>query len=218
MNNNKPTERTRVKRLPRRGAYDKETIHAILDEGVVCHVGIAINGQPFVIPMAYARDGDRVLIHGSRASRVVKAIADGADVCVTVTHTDGLVLARSAFHHSMNYRSVVILGKGRAIEEPAEKRDAFRRYFDHLIPGRWSEVRKPNDVENKQTLIVEIPIDEASAKARTGGPVDDDEDYALDVWAGVLPLQQVAGAPVPDEKLRDGIDVPDHVQDYRKKI
>ena len=216
MKNNAPSDRTRVKRLPKRGAYDRETIDAILDDGVVCHVGLSVEGQPFVIPMAYSRDGDRILIHGSKASRVAKAIAAGADVCVTVTHTDGLVLARSAFHHSMNYRSVVILGNGRAIDDEKEKLEAFRRYFEKLIPGRWQDVRPPNEVEMKQTLLVEVPIDESSAKLRTGGPVDEDEDYALDVWAGVLPLAQTPGEPVPDEKLRDGIDVPDHVKDYRK--
>lgn len=216
MSNTPPSDRARVRRLPKRGAYDRETIDAILDEGVVCHVGFQVDGQPYVIPMAYARDGDRILIHGSKASRTLKAVAAGADLCVTVTLSDGLVLARSAFHHSMNYRSVVILGKGRAIEDPGEKMDAFRHYFDGLVPGRWDAVRPPNDVEMKQTLIVAVPIDEASAKARTGGPVDEDEDYALDTWAGVLPIAQTTGEPVPDEKLRDGIDVPAHVRDFRK--
>jgi hypothetical protein len=217
MKNNPPSDRARVKRQPKRGAYDRETIHAILDEGLVCHVGIVENGQPFVMPMTYARDGERILIHGSRASRVMKAIAAGAEVCVTVTHADGLVLARSAFHHSMNYRSVVILGKGRALEDPGEKREGFRRYFEGLIPGRWDHVREPNDTEMKQTLLVEIPISESSAKARTGPPVDDDEDYALDTWAGVLPMQHLTLDAVPDEKLEDGIDVPEHVRNYRRK-
>lgn len=217
MNDTPPSDRSRVKRLPKRAAYDRVTIDAILDEGLVCHVGFQVDGQPYVIPMAYARDGDRILIHGSKASRALRAIADGIDLCVTVTLSDGLVLARSAFHHSMNYRSVVVLGRGRAIEDTQEKLDAFRRYFDRLIPGRWDEVRAPNDVELKQTLIVAVPLDEASAKARTGGPLDDDEDYALDTWAGVIPLAQEALPPVPDEKLRDGIDTPDYAKNYRKK-
>ena len=217
MNNNAPSDRSRVKRQPRRGAYDRKTIHAILDEALVCHVGIVENSQPFVMPMTYARDGDRILIHGSKASRAMKAIASGADVCVTVTRTDGLVLARSAFHHSMNYRSVVILGKGRAIEDTDEKREGFRRYFERLIPGRWDHVREPDEAEMKQTLLVEIPLDEASAKARTGPPVDEDDDYALGVWAGVIPIRETAGAPVPDDRLRDGIEMPEHVKEFGPK-
>ena len=214
---NAPSDRTRVKRLPKRGAYDKDTIHAILDEGLVCHVGIAVDGQPFVMPMAYARDGDRILIHGSRASRVMKAIADGVDLCVTVTHNDGLVLARSAFHHSMNYRSVVILGRGRSIDDAKEKLDAFRRYFDGLIPGRWDDVRPPNRVEMDQTLMVEVPIDEVSAKARTGPPAEEEEDYALDAWAGLIPMESVANPPVADDHLRDGVDTPDYATYYTRK-
>lgn len=147
----------------------------------------------------------------------MKAIASGADVCVTVTRTDGLVLARSAFHHSMNYRSVVILGKGRAIEDPEEKREGFRRYFEGLIPGRWDHVREPDETEMKQTLLVEIPIDEASAKARTGPPVDEDDDYSRDVWAGIIPIHEISGAPVPDDKLREGIEMPGHVKEFGKK-
>jgi nitroimidazol reductase NimA-like FMN-containing flavoprotein (pyridoxamine 5'-phosphate oxidase superfamily) len=212
-----PSDRTRVKRLPKRGAYDEETLHAILDEGLVCHVGFAMEGQPYVMPMTYARDGDQILIHGSKASRAMKVIAAGADVCVTVTHNDGLVLARSAFHHSMNYRSVVVLGKGRAIDDPEEKLDAFRRYFDRVIPGRWSEVRPPNAVEMNQTLMVAIPIDEASAKARTGPPSDEAEDYALDVWAGVIPMETIASPPEPDDQLRDGIAAPDYAIGYSRR-
>ncbi len=208
-----PSERTRVKRLPGRGAYDKDTIHVILDEGLVCHVGFVLDGQPFVMPMAYARDGERILVHGSRASRAMKVVAAGADLCVTVTHNDGLVLARSAFHHSMNYRSVVLLGRGRSIDDPEEKLDAFRRYFDRLIPGRWDDVRPPNQVEMNQTLMVEIPIDEASAKARTGLPSEEEEDYALDVWAGIIPMELTAGPPTPDDRLRDGTEIPNYIKD-----
>ena len=214
---NAPSDRTRVQRLPKRGAYDKNTIHAILDEGMVCHVGFSIDGQPYVMPMTYARDGDRILVHGSRASRAMKAVASGVDVCVTVTHNDGLVLARSAFHHSMNYRSVVLLGRGRSIDDPKEKLDAFRRYFDALIPGRWNDVRSPNEVEMDQTLMVEIPVDEASAKARTGPPSEEEEDYALDMWAGVIPMKVTMDAPVADDQLRDGIEIPDYVRDYSGK-
>jgi nitroimidazol reductase NimA-like FMN-containing flavoprotein (pyridoxamine 5'-phosphate oxidase superfamily) len=212
-----PSDRTRVKRLPKRGAYDKETIHAILDEGLVCHVGFAVDGQPFVMPMTYARDGDRILIHGSRASRAMKAVAAGADACVTVTLNDGLVLARSAFHHSMNYRSVVMLGKGRAIDDPEAKLEAFRRYFDRLIPGRWNDVRPPSRSEMDQTYMVEIPIDEASAKARTCPPTEEEADYALDAWAGVIPMETTVGAPIPDDQLRDDIATPDYVSNYTRK-
>lgn len=215
---NAPSDRTRVRRLPKRGAYDKESIHAILDEGVVCHVGFVSDGHPFVMPMTYARDGERLLLHGSRASRALKAIAGGTDVCVTVTHNDGFVLARSAFHHSMNYRSVVVLGRGRAIEDPEAKLEAFRRYFDVLIPGRWDDVRPPNQVEMDQTLMVEIPLDEASAKARTGMPSDEEEDYALDTWAGLIPMSTAIHAPVPDDQLRDGIDTPDYATTYTRRL
>lgn len=217
MNNNAPSDRTRVKRLPKRGIYDKASIHRILDEGLVAHVGFVVDGQPYVIPVAYARDGERLLLHGSAASRMLRTLADGADCCVTVTLTDALVLARSAFHHSMNYRSVVVLGKGRAIEDPEEKMDAFARFFDAVVPGRWNEVRHPNDVEMKQTLLVEVPITEASAKARTHGALDDDEDYALPIWAGLIPLELKPEAPVPDDRLVEGVVTPDYATHYTRK-
>jgi len=217
MGSDAPSHRTRVKRLPKRARYDAETIHRILDEGLVCHVGFVADGQPVVMPTAYARDGERLLLHGSSASRLLRAIAGGVEICVTVTQVDGLVLARSAFHHSMNYRSVVIFGRGRAIEDPAEKMDAVRRFIEHLIPGRWKDAREPDAAEMKATLVVEIPIAESSAKMRSGPPVDDDADYALRHWAGVLPFSLVPGEPVPDERLPEGIDLPDYLERYTRR-
>jgi len=218
MNDNQaPSERTRVKRLPKRGAYDRETIHRILDEGLVAHVGLVVDGNPVVTPMTYARDGERLLFHGSTASRTMRTLASGAEACVAVTQVDALVLARSAFHHSMNYRSVVVFGKARAITDPEEKLAAFRRFFDRLIPGRWKDVRSPNQVEMNQTLMVEIPIDEASAKARTGGPIDEDDDYALQVWAGLIPFSFTPDEPVPDETLPDDVEMPEYVRSYTRR-
>lgn len=211
-----PTERTKVKRLPKRAAFDRETVYRILDEGFVCHVGFTIDEQPFVIPTLYARNNDELIIHGSSASRMLRNLAQGVDVCVTVTLVDGLVLARSAFHHSMNYRSVVVFGTAHLIEDDAEKYEASRTFTEHITPNRWQEIRPPNTLELKATSILRLPIEEASAKIRTGGPVDDDEDYALDVWAGIVPLKLTADAPVDDEKLREGISVPDYVLDYAK--
>jgi nitroimidazol reductase NimA-like FMN-containing flavoprotein (pyridoxamine 5'-phosphate oxidase superfamily) len=211
-----PSDRTRVKRVPERGKYDRNTINAILDEGLVCHVGFAVEGQPFVIPTGYARDGDRIIIHGSSASRMIRALDEGIDVCLTVTLLDDLVLARSAFHHSMNYRSVVVLGKATLVDDWDDKMEAMRILTEHLIPGRWDDCRAPNDIEMKATAIMEIPIDEASAKIRTGPPGDDDEDYALPHWAGLIPLKPEAGTPVPDPKLTGGVTPPDYVVNYRR--
>ncbi|MCB1024899.1 MAG: pyridoxamine 5'-phosphate oxidase family protein [Acidobacteria bacterium] len=199
------TPRTKVKRIPKRGNFDRKTIYSILDEAFICHVGFAVDGQPFVIPTAYARSGDNMLIHGSSASRMMRSLSEGIDVCVTVTLIDGLVLARSAFHHSMNYRSVVVFGKARLIEEKTEKYEALRLFTEHVIPNRWDEVRKPNDLELKATTVLSLPIEEASAKIRTGDPVDDEEDYDLDVWAGVMPLKLTAGKLIDDKALRKGI-------------
>jgi nitroimidazol reductase NimA-like FMN-containing flavoprotein (pyridoxamine 5'-phosphate oxidase superfamily) len=210
------TEKTRLRRIPKRGAFDRETINGILDEAFICHVGFAVDGQPYVIPTGFARVGNTLLIHGSSASRMLRNLADGIGVCVTITLLDGLVLARSAFHHSMNYRSVVILGKAKVIEDEKEKNDALFALSEHIIPGRWAAVREPASLELKATLVLSLPIDEASAKIRAGDPVDDDEDYDLNVWAGVLPLQTIAGAPIPDTKLKDGIDVPSHVKNYKR--
>lgn len=217
MNQKNPGDRTRVRRIPKRGAYDRPTIDAILDEALVCHAGFVVEGQPFVIPTLHARDGDRVLIHGSAASRMLTTLDTGVDVCLTVTLADGLVVARSAFHSSMNYRSVMLFGRARVVEDPAAKMEALRALVEHLIPGRWDDCRLPNDTEMKATLILEMPIDEASAKIRTGGPIDDDEDYATKHWAGVLPFQTGTGAPVPDEKLAPGIGLPAYLRNYTRK-
>jgi len=212
-----PSDRTRVKRVPERGQYDRTSIDAILDEGLVCHVGFAVEGQPFVIPTGYARDGDRIIIHGSSASRMLRSLQQGIDVCLTVTLLDDLVLARSAFHHSMNYRSVVVLGKATLVDDWDEKMEAMRLLTEHLIPGRWDDCRPPNDIEMKATAIMEIPIDEASAKVRTGPPGEEEEDYALPHWAGLIPLTPQAGAPVPDPKLEGGIEAPGYVRNYKRK-
>ena len=209
--------RTRVKRLPERGAYDRETVNSILDEGLVCHVAIAVEGQPFVMPMTYARCGDRLLIHGSGGSRLMRALEGGAEVCVAVTHLDGLVLARSAFHHSMNYRSVVIFGRARAIEGDDAKTAAFREFFEHVLPGRWDDVRKPNGKELAQTAVIELSLDEVSAKIRTGLPADDDEDYELPTWAGLIPFESTQLSPEADPKLPDGISLPDYLEGYSRK-
>ncbi len=194
-----PSPRAQVRRLPDRGAYDRETIHAILDEGLVCHVGFVIEGQPHVIPMSYGRDGERLLLHGSAASRLVLGMGAGWPVCLTVTLLDGLVLARSAFHHSMNYRSVVIFGKAVPVSDPVGKVAALRAISEHIVPGRWEAVRPPSDRELAMATVLAVPIDEASAKIRTGPPKDDPEDLSLPVWAGELPLETIPGVP-----LRDG--------------
>jgi len=194
-----PSQRAQVRRLPDRAAYDRETIHAILDEGLVCHVGFVSEGQPHVIPMSYGRDGDRLLLHGSAASRLMRGLEAGWPVCLTVTLLDGLVLARSAFHHSLNFRSVVMFGRATPVDDPAAKSAALRAISEHVIPGRWEEVRPPNARELAATAVLEVPIEEASAKIRTGPPRDDLEDLSLPVWAGVLPLETIPGEPVPDE-------------------
>lgn len=206
--------RSQVKRLAKRAVYDRETINAILDEALICHVGFVVDGQPFVIPTIHVRIGDCIYLHGSPASRMLQTLAQGADACITVTLVDGLVLARSAFHHSMNYRSVVLFGKGSAVVDEQEKNDVLRCLAEHLIPGRWQEARGPNATELKGTLIVGIPIDEASAKVRTGPPLDDEEDYALSIWAGVLPLRLAPSAVIPDPRLAAGIAVPNYALNY----
>jgi uncharacterized protein len=200
-----PSERTHVRRMPARANYGRATIEAILDDGLVAHLGFAVNEQPYVVPTLHARVGEHVYFHGSSASRTVRALAAGTRMCLTVTLLDGLVLARSAVHHSVNYRSVVVLGQARAIEEPAEKMAAIEAFTERLIPGRWDEVRGPTAKELKAIRVLALPLNEASAKLRTGPPVDDEEDYALDTWAGVIPLSTVAGEPTPDERLSEGI-------------
>jgi nitroimidazol reductase NimA-like FMN-containing flavoprotein (pyridoxamine 5'-phosphate oxidase superfamily) len=200
-----PSERSRVRRAPKRADYDRETIDAILDEALVAHLGFVADGQPYVIPTLHARVGDEVYVHGSAASRMVTLLGAGVPACLTVTLVDGLVLARSAFHHSMNYRSVVVLGSARFVEGPEERERALQAFTEQLIPGRWDEVRPPTRQELKGTRVLALPLTEASAKLRAGGPVDDDEDYDLDVWAGVVPLALTPGAPQPDARLRAGI-------------
>jgi hypothetical protein len=212
----RPTPRSTVRRLPDRARYDRATVDAILDEGLVCHVGFEDAGQPYVIPSVYARQGDRLVIHGSAASRMIKVLASGAPACVTVTLLDGLVLARSQFHHSMNYRSVVVLGRASEIVEPDEKRRALESIVEHVASGRAASVRPPNGKELRATRVVAIALDEASAKVRTGPPKDDEEDYALPVWAGELPLRLEPLALVADPRLGSAIPPPPHVTGWRR--
>jgi hypothetical protein len=215
VNDSPPSERATVKRLAQRGSYDRAKIRAILDEGLICNVAFLVDGQPCVIPTLYVRLGDRIYLHGSPASRMLRALQDGGTVSVAVTLVDGLVLARSAFHHSMNYRSVVLYGIPSAVEDPARKAEILRGLSDHVIPGRWEEVRAPTEQELRRTLVLSIPIEEASAKIRTGPPMDDEADYELPVWAGVVPLSLVAGTPIGDARLRPGIKPPAHAANYQ---
>jgi len=210
------TERTTLKRLPKRGVYDRELVYGILDEGFICHVGFAVDRRPFVIPTGYARANDQLYIHGSQASRMLRTLADGIEVCVTVTLLDGLVLARSAFHHSMNYRSVVIFGRAAMVEDSEARLAALRAFSEHVIPGRWAEVREPTEQELKATTVLSLMLEEVSAKVRTGPPLDDEEDYELPVWAGVIPLRLVAGQPVPDPRLSEGIETSQSVRKYKR--
>jgi uncharacterized protein len=212
-----PTARTRVVREPHRGVYDRATAHQILDEGFVCHVGFVVDGQPFVIPTGYGRVGDNLYIHGSVASRMLRNLDQGVAVCVTVTLLDGLVLARAIFNHSMNYRSVVVLGTAVAVNDPQEKLQALRGISEHILPGRWAESRAPNEKELKATLVMRLPITEFSAKVRQGPPIDDEEDYAFPTWAGVIPLQMVAAPPVPDPRLDSARAAPAYAQHYSRK-
>jgi nitroimidazol reductase NimA-like FMN-containing flavoprotein (pyridoxamine 5'-phosphate oxidase superfamily) len=196
-----PNERTRVSRLPKRAVYDQSQVHAILDEGFICHVGFAVDDQPYVIPTGYVRAGEKLYIHGSAASRMLRTLHHGIQVCVTVTLVDGFVLARSSFHHSINYRSVVVLGTAHLVVDREEKMDALRRFTNHIVPDRWEEARVPTDQELKATSVLVLPMEEVSAKMRTGPPVDDEEDYEIPIWAGVIPIQMRAGDPVPDDRL-----------------
>jgi nitroimidazol reductase NimA-like FMN-containing flavoprotein (pyridoxamine 5'-phosphate oxidase superfamily) len=200
-----PTERTQVRRLPKRGVYDKSQVHAILDEARICHVGFAVEGQPFVVPTGFARLGDQIYVHGSAASRMLRSLDRGIDVCITVTLLDAFVLARSAFHHSMNYRSVVVLGKARLVTDPDEKLEALRAFTNHIVPGRWEEVRPPTVQELKGTSVLAVPLEEVSAKVRTGPPVDDEEDYSLPIWAGLVPIETRFGSPVADGRVVPGV-------------
>jgi len=211
-----PTTRTRVVREPERGIYDRETIYRILDEGFICHLGFAVEGQPFVIPTSYGRKDANLYIHGSAASRMLRQMKDGVALCVTVTLLDGLVLARSVFNHSMNYRSVVILGKGTLVEDPEEKLAALRTLSEHIIPGRWDNVRQPHERELKATSVLRVPIEEFSAKVRTGPPIDDEEDYSFPTWAGVVPLEMKVGEPISDPRLSPDQETPIYIRCYSR--
>jgi nitroimidazol reductase NimA-like FMN-containing flavoprotein (pyridoxamine 5'-phosphate oxidase superfamily) len=212
-----PTARTRVVREADRGVYDRETVHRILDEGFLCHAGFVVNGQPFVIPTSYGRKDASLYIHGTAASRMLRQMKEGISVCITVTLLDGLVLARSVFNHSMNYRSVVILGKATLVDDPKEKLAALRILSEHILPGRWDDARQPNERELKQTSVLRVPIEEFSAKVRVGPPIDDEEDYSLPTWAGVVPLEMVAGKPIDDARLLPGIESPEYSRHYTRK-
>lgn len=206
-----PTDRTRVRRVPKRADYDRATFEAILDEALVCHLAFVHEGVPFAIPTLHARVGDVVYVHGSAASRMLRTLQRGVTACLTATLVDGLVLARSAFHHSMNYRSAMVLGELRAVEGDDERTAALEAFTERLVPGRWAEIRWPNRQELKGTHVLALPLDEASAKVRTGGPVDDEEDYAMEVWAGVVPLALTPGELVPDERNLPGVEPGAHV-------
>jgi uncharacterized protein len=212
-----PSPRTRVIRESERGVYDRETVYRILDEGFICHVGFVVEGQPFVIPTSYGRSGDNLYIHGSAASRMLRTLDKGIPVCITVTLLDGLVLARSIFNHSMNYRSVVILGTASVVQDPAEKLAALRTLSEHILRGRWAESRQPNERELKATSVLRVPIEEFSAKVRQGPPIDDEADYSFRTWAGVVPLETVARTPIPDERCSAEIPVPQYAAKYSRK-
>jgi len=211
------SDRTRIVREPHRAVYDRELIYKILDEGFVCHVGFTADGQTFVIPTMYARVGDALYFHGSAASRMLRGVGTGLNVCITVTLADGLVLARSVFNHSMNYRSAVALGNASIVDEPGEKLDALRAFTEKILPGRWNDARQPNEKELKATSILRLPLTEISAKVRTGGVEDDAEDYALPVWAGVVPLRLVADAPLRDERCDHALSTPAYAANFRSR-
>jgi nitroimidazol reductase NimA-like FMN-containing flavoprotein (pyridoxamine 5'-phosphate oxidase superfamily) len=212
------TSRTRVVRESERGRYDRDQIYRILDEGFICHVGFVGDGHPFVIPTSYGRDGDFLVIHGSAASRMLRNLEAGIPVCVTITLLDGLVLARSIFNHSMNYRSVVVLGVARLVEERAEKLRCLRVLSEHILPGRWEQVREPSEKELKATTVLRIPLGECSAKVRTGPPIDDEADYTIPTWAGVIPLAVAAGTPIADPRLGSDVPVPAAVRSYGRPV
>jgi uncharacterized protein len=211
------TDRTRVRRLAKRGAYDRATVHAILDEGFICHVAMVVDGSPVVLPTGYGRAGERLFIHGSAANRMLKTAAQGVEISVAVTLVDGLVLARSAFHHSINYRSVVIFGTAQLLTDPAEKNAALRVISDHIIRGRWNEVRPPSNKELAATSVIAVDLNEVSAKVRTGPPIDDEEDMAHPAWAGVLPLSIQPGEPAADLQAGEAPVIPEYVKNYRRR-
>ena len=212
-----PTSRTRVVREADRAVYDREAVYRILDEGFLCHAGFVVDGQPFVIPTSYGRKDASLYIHGSATSRMLRQIKEGVPVCITVTLLEGLVLARSIFNHSMNYRSVVILGKATLVDDPQEKLEALRLLSEHILPGRWEDSRQPNERELKATSVLRVPIEEFSAKVRQGPAIDDEEDYSFPTWAGVVPLQMVAGTPIDDARLLPGQEVPEYARNYTRK-
>jgi len=219
LDSSNPTPRTRVVREPQRAVYDRDTVNQILDEAFLCHVGFVANSnsdfQPFVIPMSYGRDGDVLYIHGSPASRMLRHLEQGVPVCVTVTLLDGLVLARSVFNHSMNYRSVIILGTATLVDDPSEKLAALRALSEHILPHRWDDSRQPNEKELKATSVLRLPINEFSAKVRVGPPVDDAEDYAFSTWAGVIPLEMISRTPIRDERCKQKL--PAYLKNYSRK-
>jgi nitroimidazol reductase NimA-like FMN-containing flavoprotein (pyridoxamine 5'-phosphate oxidase superfamily) len=212
-----PTPRTRLVREAERAVYDREAAYRILDEGFLCHVGFVVDGQPFVIPTSYGRKDASLYIHGSAASRMLRNLKEGLPVCITVTLLDGLVLARSIFNHSMNYRSVVVLGRAMLVDDPAEKLEALRLLSEHIIPGRWADARQPNERELKQTSVLRVPIDEFSAKVRVGPPIDDADDYSFPTWAGVVPLEMKAGAPIADQQLDAKTILPRYARSYSRE-
>jgi uncharacterized protein len=216
MNEFTPTERTKVRRLPDRGKYDSESVYGILDEAFICHVGFVVESQPYVIPTGFARVNDTLYIHGSAASRMLRTLADGVQICVTVTLIDGIVMARSGFHSSMNYRSVVILGRATQVEGRDEKLAAMAAFSEQVMPGRWKDLRETTDAELKGTLVLSLPLKEVSAKVRSGPPKDDEVDYALPLWAGIVPLKLTAGNPINDPRLPTGIDPPGYARNYKR--
>ena len=215
-NNIPVTSRTKIRRVPKRGNYDRDTIYQILDEGLICHIGFIANNQPFVIPTAYGRIDDCLYIHGSPASRMIRTLKEGIEMCVTVTLLDGLVLARSAFHHSMNYRSVVAFGTATVVDDESEKLQALQAFTEHIIRDRWQEVRPPNSKELAGTLVLSLPLNEASAKVRSGPPIDDEKDYTLPVWAGELPLSFQTAPAIADPRLSENIGIPAYVKNYNR--
>lgn len=211
------TKRNRVARLPKRGHYDRATIYPIVDAALVCHVGFVQDGQPFVLPTLHARDGDDMLLHGATTSRMLRYIQEGHPICLTMTLVDGIVLARSVFHHSINYRSAVLFGRGELIDDPAERLSAMERLTERIMPGRWADARPPSAQELKATTMIRVVVESGSAKVRTGPPGDDPEDLELPYWSGVLPLHEVAGDPQHDPTLQPGIGVPAYLQEYRRR-
>ena len=218
MNDIIQTERTRLRRLPKRGAFDRDTVYSILDEAFICHIGFSADEQPYVIPTSFGRVDDVLYIHGSSASRMLRTLSKEINMCFTATLIDALVLARSAFHHSINYRSVVVLGNATLVTDDDEKNNALEAITNHIVPGRWDDVRWPNELELKATSVLKLPIEEASAKVRTGPPIDDEEDYAMNIWAGILPVELKTCDPIDDDRLDNGAVPPNNITNYTRKF